>query len=112
MPTEIPLEIDCQTLHQRLEAGEKVTLIDCREQEEYETVCLKQATLIPMSEMEQRVSELNGQEDDELIIHCHHGGRSLRVAMWLRSQGFSKAKSLSGGIDEWATAIDPSLPRY
>jgi rhodanese-related sulfurtransferase len=45
-------------------------------------------------------------------VHCHHGGRSLRVVRWLREQGFSRAQSMAGGIDQWAVDIDPSLPRY
>jgi rhodanese-related sulfurtransferase len=46
------------------------------------------------------------------VVHCHHGGRSLRVTQWLRNQGFAKVSSLSGGIDEWSLKIDSSVPRY
>jgi rhodanese-related sulfurtransferase len=50
--------------------------------------------------------------DDEVICYCHHGMRSMDVAVWLRGQGVARAKSLSGGIDRWSTEIDPSVPRY
>ena len=69
-------------------------------------------TLIPMSEIQQRVSELEPHRNSTIIVHCHHGGRSLRVANWLRQQGFAKTQSMAGGIDQWSTDIDPSVPRY
>jgi len=43
---------------------------------------------------------------------CHHGQRSLSVAMWLRGQGFEQAQSLAGGIDAWSRLIDAAVPRY
>ena len=107
-----PLEIDVETLRNRLAAGDDLLLVDCREQDEYDLVRLDQAVLVPMSEFAGRVEELRPHQDREVVIHCHHGGRSLRVAMWLRGQGFSRVSSLAGGIDAWAERIDPSLPRY
>ena len=50
--------------------------------------------------------------DDRLVILCHHGQRSLNVTAWLRNQGFEQAQSLRGGIDAWASLIDPSVGRY
>ncbi|HQU46751.1 MAG TPA: rhodanese-like domain-containing protein, partial [Pirellulales bacterium] len=60
----------------------------------------------------QRVSELEPHRGRAIVVHCHHGGRSLRVAQWLRQQGFAAAQSMSGGIDAWAAEIDPDVPRY
>jgi len=45
-------------------------------------------------------------------VMCHHGGRSARVTMWLRANGFPQAVNLAGGIDDWAASVDPALPRY
>lgn len=106
------LEVDCPTVKQMLDAGTPFLLLDCREQDEHAFVHLPQAMLLPMSELAQRVEELQSHRDEEIVVHCHHGGRSLRVAMWLRQQGFARAKSMSGGIDEWAVRIDSTLPRY
>jgi rhodanese-related sulfurtransferase len=47
-----------------------------------------------------------------VLVLCHHGARSLSVAAWLRNQGFTKAQSISGGIDAWSRSIDPTVPRY
>lgn len=108
----VPIEVSCAQVKARLDAGDRLLLLDCREPDEHKTVCIKQATLLPMSEIQARICELDAFRDDDIVVHCHHGGRSLRVANWLRQQGFAKAQSMAGGIDQWAIEIDPSLPRY
>lgn len=110
--TPVPIEVDCRHVKGKIDAGEKFLLLDCREKTEYDTVKIPQAVLIPMSEIQDRVGELTAYQDLPLIVHCHHGGRSLRVANWLRGNGYPQAQSLAGGIDDWAIEIDPSLPRY
>ncbi len=47
-----------------------------------------------------------------MVVVCHHGQRSLQVALWLRGQGFAWATSLAGGIDAWAAAQAPEMARY
>jgi len=106
------MEVNCTTVKAKLDAGEHFVFIDCREQQEYDVVKIEAATLIPMSQLPERVNELDQHKDSDIIIHCHHGGRSLNVAMWLKEQGFQNALSMAGGIDAWAQEIDPSLPRY
>ena len=59
-----------------------------------------------------RLSELEPQRAQRIVIHCHHGGRSLRVANFLRQQGFAHAQSMAGGIDQWAVEIEPGMTRY
>lgn len=112
MTEELPLETNCSLVKQWLDEGKPFLLIDCREPDEHLIVHLEAALLLPMSQLQERVSELSGQKENDIVVHCHHGGRSLRVAQWLRQQGFPKAVSMAGGIDHWATAIDPTLPRY
>ena len=106
------LEIDCQTLKSMLDDGADFLLLDCREQDEHATARIEAATLLPMSEIQERVSELEPHRERSIVVHCHHGGRSVRVAMWLRQQGDMQAVSLAGGIDAWSLTIDPSVPRY
>ncbi len=107
-----PIETDCRTVRSWLDAGEDFLFVDCREPDEHAIVRIEEAALIPMSEFAERATELEPYRDKRIVISCHHGGRSLRVAMWLRNQGFMQAISMSGGIDRWAQEIDTSLPRY
>lgn len=108
----VPIEVDCTTVKKRLDAGDDFLLIDCREREEYQAVHIEQAQLIPMSELTDRLAELEPHRQRDIVVHCHHGGRSMRVTNWLRSQGFPRVQNMAGGIDAWSVEIDPSLPRY
>jgi rhodanese-related sulfurtransferase len=110
--SEVPIEVDCQSVKAKLDANDGFTFLDCREANEYDTVKIEGATLLPMSEIQERISELDGQQDGQIIVHCHHGGRSLRVANWMRQQGYVNAQSMAGGIDLWAREIEPGMQRY
>jgi len=85
-------------------------VIDVREPHEYEIAHIDGAVLIPLSELPTRLGEFDGHR--EIVTHCHHGARSLKALEILKAAGFSKVRSLRGGIDAWAVNVDPSLPRY
>jgi rhodanese-related sulfurtransferase len=106
------LEVDCLAVKQLLDDHQPLTLLDCREQDEYEYVHLEGAKLIPMHELPQRLGELGDDTARRVIVYCHHGQRSLMVAQWLRAQGWRDAQSMAGGIDAWSLHIDPTRPRY
>jgi rhodanese-related sulfurtransferase len=108
----LPLEIDCRTTKRKLDAGEPLLLLDCREADEHAAANIAVAKLLPMSEIADRLRELEPHRTQPIIVHCHMGGRSLRVAQWLRDQGFPLAQSLTGGIEAWSQEIDPTVPRY
>jgi rhodanese-related sulfurtransferase len=108
----LPIEVDCQTVKDQLDRGDDFLLLDCREGDEHTLVSIAEAKPLPMSELVDRVGELEPHRQRRIVVHCHHGGRSLRVANWLRQQGFAQAQSMSGGIDRWAQEIDTRLPRY
>lgn len=107
-----PLEIECKTVKQMLDSKADFLLLDCREADEYQKVHIARAKLIPMSVIQERVGELDAYKQRPIVVHCHHGGRSLKVTHWLRGQGFDDVKSMAGGIDQWAVEIDPGLARY
>ncbi len=95
-----------------LAAGESVALVDCREPDEAAVCTIDGARLVPMSVLSERMGELAGREADRIVVYCHKGGRSYRVAHWLRQQGFANVQSMAGGIDQWALEIEPGMPRY
>ena len=97
-------------LKARLDRREPVALLDVRDGWEVALARLENAVHIPMEEFELRTDELNPADD--IVVYCHHGVRSAAVAEYLRGLGFAKAVNLSGGIDQWAAEIDPSLRRY
>lgn len=91
-------------------AGLRPLLLDCREHEELLLCRIPGALHIPMHDLPLRLHELDPQR--EIIVFCHHGMRSQAVAAFLREQGFFRVLSMRGGIDAWATEVDPSVPRY
>jgi rhodanese-related sulfurtransferase len=104
------IEIAPREVRQRLERGDKLLLVDVREKWEHDTARIDGARLIPLREIPAHLPEL--EDAEEIVMFCHHGMRSLDAAAWLRSQGLAGARSMSGGIDRWATEIDPGVPRY
>ena len=107
-----PLEVDCQAVQAKQDAGSPFLFLDVREPDEYATAHIEGTTLLPMSQLAARVAELEAHKDDEIVVHCHHGGRSMRVVNWLRQQGYQHAINMAGGIDRWSQVIDASVPRY
>src|SRR5438876_7969050 len=103
-------EITAQELQQEWERNSDLLVIDVREPHEYEITHIEGAVLIPLGELPNRLNELDGHR--EIVTHCHHGARSLKALEILKAAGFSKVRSLRGGIDAWAVNVDPSLPRY
>jgi rhodanese-related sulfurtransferase len=104
------LEITPAEAKQRLDRGESLVLVDVRESWEFEICRIAGAKLIPMGTVPANLQLLDVDED--VICYCHHGVRSMDVAIWLRGQGVERARSLAGGIDRWSAEIDPGVPRY
>lgn len=63
-----------------------------------------------MGEIPARAGEIDPQGD--VVVICHHGGRSMQVAMFLEKNGFPKVHNLAGGVDAWAKSVDPAMPVY
>ncbi len=107
------MEVSVQEVKRRLDAGEKLHLIDVREPHEFALARLEKAELIPMRAVPGELQTLEARADDgTLIVYCHHGVRSLHVVNWLREQGLEACQSMTGGIDVWSLTVDPAVPRY
>lgn len=109
----LALEISPADVRQRLEAGEKLHLIDVREPHEYAQARIEGGRLVPMRTVPATLQQLDAEaEAAPLIVYCHHGVRSLNVVNWLREQGVEACQSMAGGIDAWSLTVDPGVPRY
>jgi len=104
------LQISAKEVNERLGRGDKLLLVDVREQWEYDLSKIPGAKLIPISALPANLNTL--LDADEVICYCHHGMRSLDAAVWLRQQGVESAKSMAGGIERWSVEVDPRVPRY
>jgi adenylyltransferase/sulfurtransferase len=104
------MKISPAELRNRLARGDKFRLIDVREPEEWAIARLPAAELFPMSQIQHTFGQLDPDED--IVVYCHHGVRSGRVQDFLKANGFTNVKNLNGGIDAWATQVDPTMKRY
>ncbi len=99
-----------EDLKSRLDADDGVFVLDVREPQEFDICRIPGSTLIPLGDLPQRLTELEGHDD--MIVHCKSGARSAKAVKLLREAGFSKAKNLRGGILAWIDRVDPTLPKY
>jgi adenylyltransferase/sulfurtransferase len=95
---------------EREQKGDDLVLVDVREPHEWEIVHIDGARLIPLSQLPDRLADLDGHA--EIVTQCHHGARSLKALEILRGAGFGKVRSLAGGIDAWAERVEPGMVRY
>jgi len=104
-------EITPAELKQKLDAGEELTVLDVREQWEYDAANIEGSKLIPMDQIPARVNQ-EVDPEDHIVVICHHGVRSANVAAWMQQQGFERVQSLRGGIERWSREVDPKVPLY
>jgi rhodanese-related sulfurtransferase len=85
-------------------------LIDVREPWEFEYCRIEGSVLIPLGDLPARSDELPAQRP--LVMVCHHGNRSWYAAVMLEQAGFADVHNLRGGVEAWATEVDPTMKRY
>lgn len=98
-------------LKARLDKKENFVLVDVREKDEYNIGHIEGSKLIPLSQFADKAL-LELKPDQDIVIHCHHGGRSQRACEFLAGQGFATLANVSGGIHAWSVEIDPDVPQY
>lgn len=102
-------EISSADLHQWLQQGRPVQLIDARTDWEYQQGTIHQARFAPLTQMPGSVSVLPFEPDVPVVALCLTGHRSLPAVRWLRSRGY-EAYSLEGGVTAWKSAGYPLQP--
>ncbi len=105
-----PLEVDVAEAKHLLENHPDTVLLDVREPYEVEICHIEGSVAMPMQTVPENLESL--PRDKKILVHCHHGARSLQVTEFLRKQGFSDVSNVAGGIDDWAQKLDPSMQRY
>lgn len=105
-------QISPTQLAQRLQDPQQPTplLLDVREPWEFQICHIDGSLPMPMASVPARLAELD--RDSEIVVVCHHGGRSAQVCMFLEHQGFSRVINLAGGVAGWAAQVDPRMPQY
>jgi adenylyltransferase/sulfurtransferase len=101
------------TVHEvksKLEAGEDFILLDVREPHEWAISDIAGAKHIPSRQILDHLAELDPNR--EIVVYCRTGIRSAEVVRLLQSQGFQRLRNMTGGINAWASEVDPALPVY
>jgi|SRR5690554_947904 len=103
-------EITPRQLKQKLDVGEIVQIIDIREFHEVDSGDMG-GVHIPMAEVLNRYEEI--RRDCCVVIHCRSGARARAIVYALQTQkGFDNLYYLKGGIEGWASDIDPKIEVY
>ena len=103
-------DIDPVEVKNKLDRGDSFVLVDVREPHEWNIARIPGAKLIPLGELPRRVGELNA--GDEIVAHCRSGVRSAKAVDFLKKQGFTNVRNMTGGILAWSDKVDPSVPKY
>jgi rhodanese-related sulfurtransferase len=97
------MDITIEELKERMDKGEKLNLIDVREEYEFDEFNIG-ASLIPLGELPDRLEEIEAWKDQEILIHCRSGARSGRAKEYLESEGYSNVRNVLGGMLAWQAA--------
>lgn len=111
-PWQEEWEVTPRDVKAKLDAKHKFVFIDCRLPHEYAITKIEGAQLIPLQQINQHIDALRDHEDEEIIVHCRSGGRSLQFAEILKRQGFTNVRSMAGGVLLWNKTINPGGPQY
>lgn len=98
------MDIEVAELKERLDKGEKLNIIDVREEWEHDEANIAGSSLIPLGDLPGRLSEIESLKAEEIIVHCKSGGRSGRAKQYLATQGFTNVRNLLGGMDAFSEA--------
>jgi len=103
-------QISPREVAERLRRGEKFKLLDVRDAWEHDIARIEGAILVSDESVVKEIT--SWPKDTPIVIHCHHGYRSLDATAYLKDQGFTNVKSMAGGIDAWSHEVDPKIPVY
>ena len=103
-------ELEPTEVKQMIDSGEDFILVDVREPHEYQIASISKATLIPLGQLPNRLSEL--PKDANIVCHCKSGVRSAKAVDLLKQSGYIRVRNMKGGILAWSDKVDPSVAKY
>ncbi len=103
--------IDVETAHEMMMSGlyPNLVILDVRTQADFKIKHIEGAILIPHTELEERIAELEKHKDHEIIVYCKAGSRSLIACGILDAHSFTRVYNMLGGINAWIAAGYPVL---
>jgi len=102
-------QISATDLKALIDSGEQFLLVDVRTPGERDLARIEGSRLLDQAYHDELIAM---DRETPLVFQCHHGIRSQAAAQYFRDKGFTNLSNLRGGIDEWSTEVDPSVPRY
>jgi adenylyltransferase/sulfurtransferase len=105
-----PDSLTSRELKAELDRGETLVIVDVREPQEYQINRIPGSILIPLGDLQKRFTELD--KNANLVTQCKSGMRSAKAQSFLRTQGFTRVRNLTGGILGYIDQVDPSQPKY
>ena len=103
------IQISAKEAAKTLQENKTAKLLDVRDEEEYRLAHIDGAMLVNQENFQQI---MEWPKDTPILIHCHHGMRSMDAASYMIGHGFTNVRSITGGIEAWSKDVDPSIPRY
>ena len=98
-------QLTVNELKARLDAGEKIRLIDVREPDEHKEFNIG-GTLVPLGKiMSMQIEDIEDFKDEELVCYCRSGQRSMQASLMLETLGFTKIGNLQGGMNAWREVV-------
>jgi rhodanese-related sulfurtransferase len=104
-------EVDPPAVAEAMASGDPPLLVDVRTDPERAVAAIQPSLHIGLDRFVERAPEEIPQDRD-VVVYCHVGARSAQAAVWLKASGWTRVRSLAGGIDAWSQQVDPEIPRY
>lgn len=102
-------EQNVQTTKKELDAGDKMILVDVREESEWARGHIPNAVHLGKGIIERDIEKAIPEKAVTIVLYCGGGFRSALVAENLQKMGYSNVISMDGGWREWTQAGFPTI---
>lgn len=103
---QLPDDLTCEALWTMEKKGERPTILDVREEDEWEEGHIEWATHLPLSKVEKEAEQIFPDKNEVIIACCSIGGKSREAVAKLKEMGYTNVKNLSGGYSGYCGIAD------